>query len=699
MNRSPWRTALSGLAFSLVLVTTAVLGHPAKPGTDTASALGSVEPAALTTNQVAVTPPPMGWASWNTFASQIDAATIKAQADALVSSGMAAAGYKYVNIDEGWWHGTRDPSGAITVDTSAWPGGMSSVVSYIHSLGLKAGIYTDAGKNGCGYYYPTPSSVPAYPNTGSEGHYQQDMQTFQSWGFDYVKVDWCGGNAEGLNQKTTYQSISAANDAASAVTGRKLVLSICEWGTGLPWNWGAGTGELWRTSTDIVYYGNNPSMGNILGNFDKALHPSSEHTGYYNDPDMLTVGMPGLSADQNRTHLGLWAISGAPLLAGNNIATMDATTKAILTNREVIAIDQDPRGLQGVKVAEDSSGLQVYSKVLSGSGARAVLLLNRTSAAASITARWSDMGLTTAAATVRDVWAASTKGSFSNGYTATVPAGSAVLLTVTGGTESAGTTYEAESSADTLSGTAAVAACASCSGGSEVRYVGNGAANTLTFQGVSATASGVKVATIGYVNGDSSTRTATLRVNGQEPTVVAFPPTGSWSTPGTVTVRLGLAKGSGNTLTFSNASGYAPDFDAVRIQDIPGTNGSEVVGSQSSRCADVNDNTIVNGTQVQLWDCSGGHNQVFTQTSRGELVVYGNKCLDAYNSGKTNGTVVDIWDCNGGTNQKWTVHSDGTITSNLSGLCLDAYNNGTANGTKLDLWTCNGGANQKWSLV
>jgi hypothetical protein len=297
------------------------------------------------------------------------------------------------------------------------------------------------------------------------------------------------------------------------------------------------------------------------------------------------------------------------------------------------------------------------------------------------------------------VWAASTKGSFSNGYTATVPAGSAVLLTVTGGTEAAGTTFEAESSSNTLAGAAAVAACSACSGGSEVKYVGNGAANTLTFKGISAAASGVQLMTIGYLNGDSSTRTATLRVNGQEPTVVAFPPTGSWSTPGTVSVLVGLAKGSTNTLTFSNAGSYAPDFDAVSVQDIPGTNGTEIVGSGSGRCADVNDDTIANGTQAQLWDCSGGHNQVFTQTSRGELVVYGNKCLDAYNNGKSNGTVVDIWDCNGGTNQKWTVHSDGTITSNLSGLCLDAYNNGTANGTKLDLWTCNGAANQKWSLM
>ncbi len=226
--------------------------------------------------------------------------------------------------------------------------------------------------------------------------------------------------------------MSAANDAAAAVTGRKLVLSLCEWGTGNPWNWGAGTAPMWRTSTDVIFWGNSPSTANMLAGFDKALHPSSQHTGYYNDPDMLMVGMNGFTAAQNRTHMGLWAISGAPLLAGNNLATMSSTTAAILKNSEVIAIDQDARGLQGVKVAEDTKGLQVYSKVLSGTGKRAVLLLNRTSSAASITARWADLGLTTASASVRDVWTATNAGSSATSHTTSVPAGEAVLLTISG---------------------------------------------------------------------------------------------------------------------------------------------------------------------------------------------------------------------------------------------------------------------------
>lgn len=389
--------------------------------------------AASSTAATPAATPPMGWASWNTFAAQINYNVIKAQADAMVSSGMKDAGYQYVNIDEGWWQGTRDSGGNITVSGSDWPGGMSAIADYIHSKGLKAGIYTDAGRDGCGYYYPT--GRPAAPGSGSEGHYDQDFLQFSRWGFDFVKVDWCGGSAEGLNPRTAYQSISDAIARATAQTGRPMVLSVCNWGVQNPWDWAPAMSTMWRTSGDIIYWGQSPSMDRVLSNFDSAQHPSAQSPGHYNDPDMLIVGMPGFSAAQNRTHLALWAISGAPLLAGNNLATMDSTTRGILTNPEVIAVDQDPLARQGTKVAEAQSGLQVYSKVLSGVNRRAVVLLNRTSAAATITARWSDLGIS-GPATVRDLWAGTNAGSFASGYTTSVPAHEAVLLTVTAGAPS-----------------------------------------------------------------------------------------------------------------------------------------------------------------------------------------------------------------------------------------------------------------------
>ncbi|MGW2645718.1 ricin-type beta-trefoil lectin domain protein [Streptomyces sp. NPDC001393] len=611
---------------------------------------------AATARQIPVPTAPMGWASWNSFAAKIDYNVIKQQTDAFVAAGLPGAGYQYVNIDEGWWQGTRDSAGNITVDTGEWPGGMSAIADYIHSKGLKAGIYTDAGRNGCGYYYPT--GRPAAPNTGSEGHYDQDMLQFSRWGFDFVKVDWCGGDAEGLDAATTYKAISSAVAKASATTGRPLTLSVCNWGRQNPWNWAPGLAPMWRTSTDIVYYGNAPSQTNMLSNFDQALHPASQHTGYYNDPDMLMVGMPGLTAAQNRTHVALWAISGAPLLAGNDLTTMSGETAAILKNPEVVAVDQDPRGLQGVKVAEDTTGLQVYGKVLSGTGNRAVVLLNRTSAAQNITVRWSDLGLTGATATVRDAWARTNVGSYATSYTTAVPAGGSVLLKVSG-TEAASSGYSA--------------------------------ASTGTYTGVSAVSTGLGVVDIAYTNTAATPVTATLQVGGQTPTTVSFPPTGS--AQGTVSVQAHLTKGSANSLTFTGG----PALGGITVHPIPGTDGTLLGGAQSGRCADVYDNTLTNGTQAELWDCNGGANQAWTYTSRKELVVYGDKCLDAYNLGTTDGTKVVIWDCNGQDNQKWTVNADGTLTNVHAGLCLDAYHAGTGNGTSLVLWTCNGGANQKWS--
>ncbi|MEU7915898.1 glycoside hydrolase family 27 protein [Microbispora bryophytorum] len=515
-----------------------------------------------------VTTPPMGWASWNTFAAQINYNVIKAQADAMVSSGMKDAGYQYVNIDEGWWQGTRDSSGNITVDTAEWPGGMKAIADYIHSKGLKAGIYTDAGRNGCGYYYPT--GRPAAPNTGSEGHYDQDFLQFSQWGFDFVKVDWCGGNAEGLNSRTAYQAISDAIDRATAQTGRPMVLSVCNWGNQSPWDWAPSMSTMWRTSGDIIYWGQTASMDRVLANFDSAQHPAAQSPGHYNDPDMLIVGMNGFSAAQNRTHMGLWAISGAPLLAGNNLATMSAETRAILTNREVLAVDQDPLGRQGVKVAEDASGRQVYSKVLSGTGRRAVLLLNRTTSAASITARWSDLGLA-GPATVRNLWAGTDSGTFDGGYTMTVPAREAVLLTVTG----SGAT---PSPTPTPTGTNAI------------KGVQSG--RCLDVTGVSQ-ANGA-LAQIWDCNGQSNQQ---------------WTPTSS-----------GELRVYGNKCLDVNGAGTA-DGTSVLIWDCNGQNNQKwrfnsdgsITAVGANKCLDAYNNGTANGTKVIIWTCNGQSNQRWTR--------------------------------------------------------------------------------------
>ncbi|MCX5214142.1 ricin-type beta-trefoil lectin domain protein [Kitasatospora sp. NBC_00240] len=680
---TPWltRTVVKALALGLALAYLALAG-PAALGRPAAGPAG--QHAALDAEQAAAPPPPMGWASWNSFASSIDLATVKAQVDAFVAAGLPAAGYRYVNLDDGWWQGARDADGEMTVDPTRWPGGMAAAADYIHGKGLKAGIYTDAGRDGCGYYYPT--TRPAAPGTGMEGHELQDAVRFQRWGFDFLKVDWCGGDAEHLDPERTYRGVAAAIAGATTATGRPMLLSVCEWGVGRPWNWAAGTAAMWRTGYDIIHWGERPSAGAVLANFDRSLHPAAQHTGSVNDPDMLTAGMDGLTDAQNRTQLSLWAIAGAPLLAGNDLTRMTAATKATLTNAEMIAIDQDARGLQGVKVAEDSAGLQVYGKVLSGTGRRAVVLLNRTAAAAPVTVRWTDLGLTGAPTAVREVWAAADRGAPATGWTANVPASGSVLLTVSG-TEAPGSAYEAEA------GTGG-AACASCSGGAAAGPLGNGAALTLT--GVEAATAGIALADIAYVNGDPVARTATLRVNGQAPTVVSFPPTGSWTTPGTVSVLLSLAKGATNTLGFDSPSAPGPALDAVRLRPLPGTAGTALVAAGSDRCAELPGNAVADGTRAVLADCTGGQNQTFTATPRGELVVYGNRCLAALDDG--DGIAVDIRDCNGTAGQAWSAHPDGTLRNGLAGACLDARGS-TAAGTPLGLWSCDGTAGQRWRLV
>jgi Alpha galactosidase C-terminal beta sandwich domain/Alpha galactosidase A len=281
---------------------------------------------------------------------------------------------------------------------------------------------------------------------------------------------------------------------------------------------------------------------------------------------MMEVGASGISTTESQSHFSLWAISGAPLLAGNDITSMSSTTQAILTNSEVIAVDQDALGLQAVEVSQPATGLQVWSKVLSGSGQRAVALLNRTSSTASITVNWSDIGLT-GSASVRDLWAHSTLGTSSTSYTASVPSHGVVLLKISG-TEPGVASYEAESSSNTLAGSAVVQNCISCSGAKDVGYIGNG--GILRFNGVTVSTSGTHRLVISYIDGDSSTygigtyRSLSLSINGGTAFIVSFTATGDWNAMVTIVISVNLSAGS-NTLLFSNSSAYGPDLDKIDV--------------------------------------------------------------------------------------------------------------------------------------
>jgi alpha-galactosidase len=353
--------------------------------------------------------PPMGFNTWNKFACDVSEDLIKGIADAMVSSGMRDAGYQYVVIDDCWQVARDTATGRIVPDPRRFPSGMRALADYVHSKGLKFGLYTDAGRQTC------------QRRPGSYQHYEIDTRTYAEWGVDYTKVDWC--YAEGLDARAQYTQFRDALLAA----GRPIVFSICEWGSHRPWEWAPGVGNLWRTTGDISdRWWSMIRIADASSNHARAAGP-----GGWNDPDMLEVGNGGMTAEEYRVHFSLWAIMAAPLMAGNDIRTMSDTTREILTNREVIAVDQDPLGVQGWLAAQPSPDLQVWTKPLQD-GSRAVALVNRTEAPAEIAVAWSAIGLRAGPATVRDLWAHADRGRFTDRYAATVPPHGVVMVRVAG---------------------------------------------------------------------------------------------------------------------------------------------------------------------------------------------------------------------------------------------------------------------------
>jgi len=351
--------------------------------------------------------PPMGWNSWNHFACDVSSRLIRETADAMVSSGMRDAGYRYVIIDD-CWQVARTKDGTIVADSARFPEGIKALADYVHAKGLKFGIYTDAGTKTC------------QGRPGTFGYEAQDARTYAAWGVDYVKEDWC--YAAGLDAPTQYTKFRDGLAAA----GRPIVLSLCEWGYNQPWGWAPKIGNLWRTTDDI-----SDNWTSMLGNLDQsAQHGTVAGPGAWNDPDMLEVGNGGMTDDEYRAHFSLWAIEAAPLIAGNDLRSMSADTKTILENPEVIAVDQDSLGAQGTVVWEPTPEIQVWGKPLRN-GSVAAALLNRAGVATTITASFHRLGLRTDSATVRDLWAHADRGAFRAEYTATVPAHAVVMVRVT----------------------------------------------------------------------------------------------------------------------------------------------------------------------------------------------------------------------------------------------------------------------------
>lgn len=373
--------------------------------------------------------PPMGWSSWNKFGGNISEKDIRGIADAMVSSGLADCGYVYVNIDD-CWHGERDADGNIQCNPETFPSGMKAMGDYLHSKGLKFGIYSDAGCKTC-------AGEP-----GSLGHEYQDAKTYASWGVDYLKYDWC--NTPDQNAIGSYRLMRDALREA----GRPIMFSICEWGSNKPWNWAGEIGHLWRTTGDIgCIFDNDKHYGegywNPLGvvQIVDLNEPLRKYAGpgHWNDPDMLEVGN-GMSENEDRAHFTLWCMMAAPLILGNDVRDMSDATRDILTNKEVIAIDQDPLGVQGWRFFT-RDGVEYWYKPLEGED-WALCVFNRNREPRKVELDWKNLSTydvitrryfspTERNYAIRNLWSHKDEGMTDKNKTVTIPGHDVLLYCMT----------------------------------------------------------------------------------------------------------------------------------------------------------------------------------------------------------------------------------------------------------------------------
>ncbi|GAA2378677.1 glycoside hydrolase family 27 protein [Dactylosporangium salmoneum] len=541
-----WAT-VAAVALILVATATAVLRPPSAQALE---------------NGVARTPP-MGWNSWNTFGCNINEALIRQMADAIVSSGLRDLGYQYVVVDDCWFNPNRDSSGNLQGDPSRFPSGMQSLGDYLHGLGLKFGLYEVPLDKTCAQYFGS------YPGaTGSQGHESQDARQFAAWGVDYLKYDWCSPTGSITDQVNTF----ARMRDALAASGRPIVYSInpnsIHAKTGPQRNWG-DVANLWRTTEDITNaWDTGQTNGYPMGiqNIVNVTVPLSGYAGpgHFNDPDMLEVGRGGMTDTEMRSHFALWSILAAPLLAGNDIRSMNAATQAILGNRTLVAINQDPLGLQAVQASNDGTR-RVLAKRLAN-GDVAVALFNQGGSTTTVLTTAAAVGKAGTAFTLLDAWTGAVTNS-SGAIAATVPAHGTVVYRVSGGT-TGGTTTPPSSTTTLVS--AASGRCLDVPNGS--------------------TANGTQPI-IWDCNGGTNQRWAfnnqTLQALGKCLDAPLNATAGS-------KVQLWDCNGGSNQRWTLNTDGT-------------------VAGAAAGLCLDVNGNATANGTTVILWTCTAAANQRWTR--------------------------------------------------------------------------------------
>jgi hypothetical protein len=513
----------------------------------------------------AFVPPTMGWSSWNTYAAKISDQIINGQADALVRTGLAKLGYQFVNIDDGFF-ANRDAQGNLLIDSKRFPQGLQPVVDYIHGLGLKAGIYTDAGHNTCASYY---GGETGGVGAGIYEHEAQDCKLyFDSLKFDFIKVDFCGGNASqnsehlALDPKTRYTAIAKAIKA----TGRDVQYNVCRWA--FPGTWVCSLANSWRMSEDI-YDGWNSVAGIIKQNLYLSAYCSP---GHYNDMDMLEVGR-SMTETEDQTHFAMWCMMSSPLLIGCDVSTIKDSALKLLSNEDLIAIDQDSLGLQAY-VANLTNGVYTLVKDFGQRNGltRVACVYNPTSSAKTVSVSFADLclGGDVSAYDVFD----KTTATYNKTMKVTVPSHGVKVYRLTGSERLTRTLYEAETAYlsdyqelvnNQSAQTGIYEELSACSGGMKAGWLGTKASNDLQWRDVYVPEGGEYTMTLSVITGES--RDIYYDVNGKYVGKITCN-TGGWSTVKNYTVKVNLQAGN-NVIRLYNASNWMPDIDCMRLSAVP----------------------------------------------------------------------------------------------------------------------------------
>lgn len=567
-------------------------------------------------------PPIMGWSSWNTYGFQINDSLVRTQADAMVNLGFFEKGYKYINIDDGFFGG-RDKDGHLLIHPTRFPNGLRPLVDYIHGKGLKAGIYSDAGRNTCASFWGQPKDTIGI-GVGLYGHDVEDMELyFDELDFDFIKVDYCGAdagnNAEGLDldEEQRYKEIAAA---INGVNKKDLNWNICRWA--FPGTWVCDMVDSWRTTEDI--YLGWASIKSIIG---QSLYLSAYTTyGHYNDMDMLEVGR-GLTEEEDKTHFGMWCIMSSPLMIGCDLNDIKGNALELMQNEELIALNQNELGLQAY-VVEKENGCYILVKDVEElyGKKRAVAVYNPTDGQKTVSINFDMLDLA-GEVKARDLFERADAGTFTGEMSVTVPAHGTRIYTLEAAERLERTVYEAETAwlseyqelwNNESRGTAIYSEKAGASGGAIVGWLGNRASNDLQWRTVQSETGGLYKMTLSFITGEN--RNIKISVNGGEP-ISASLNGGSWSNIAQKEFEITLNNGN-NTVRLYSDSGWMADIDCMTLQLL------EPTGIQSATTADnlsveVSNSTITittaKSTKVAIVDMAG--KQVWSGMVQGKKSV------------------------------------------------------------------------------